>query len=53
MEDRASIQSFDFRTLQLVESQFPRIQTFYLTERPTSLATRMVPADLREAASGQ
>ncbi len=47
MEDRAAIQSFDFRTLQLVEEQFPRIQTFYLTERVSSLGTRMVPAGLR------
>ena len=53
MEDRASIQSFDFRTLQLVEAQFPRIQTFYLTERSSSLATRMVPASLRSAPYNQ
>lgn len=47
MQDRAAIQSFDFRTLQLVEEQFPRIQTFYLTELPSTLSTRMVPASLR------
>ncbi len=47
LEDRAAIQSFDFRTLQLVEEQFPRIQTFYLTEKAAALATRMVPANLR------
>ncbi|MGI4755923.1 MAG: glycerophosphodiester phosphodiesterase family protein [Janthinobacterium lividum] len=32
MTDRAAIQSFDFRTLVLVEEQFPKIPTFYLTE---------------------
>ncbi len=47
MEDRAAIQSFDFRTLQLVEEQYPRIQTFYLTERPSTLATPMIPSSLR------
>ena len=47
MEDRADIQSFDFRTLQLVEEQYPKIQTFYLTERPSTLSTAMVPASLR------
>lgn len=47
LEDRAAIQSFDFRTLQLVEQQYPKIQTFYLTESPKSLATDFVPADLR------
>ncbi len=50
MEDRASIQSFDFRTLQLVEEQFPRIQTFYLTESAQSLSTALVPASVRVAA---
>lgn len=32
MTDRCAIQSFDFRTLVLVEEQFPKIPTFYLTE---------------------
>ncbi len=32
MTERCAIQSFDFRTLVLVEEQFPKIQTFYLTE---------------------
>ncbi len=32
MADRCAIQSFDFRTLVLVEEQFPKIPTFYLTE---------------------
>ena len=47
MEGRAAIQSFDFRTLQLVEEQYPKIQTFYLTENPKSLATDFLPAALR------
>ena len=47
MEGRAAIQSFDFRTLQLVEEQYPKIQTFYLTESPKSLASEFVPAELR------
>ena len=47
MEGRAAIQSFDFRTLQLIEEQYPKIQTFYLTENPKSLATDFVPAALR------
>jgi glycerophosphoryl diester phosphodiesterase len=47
MEDRAAIQSFDFRTLQLIEEQYPKIQTFYLTEDAASLVTEYVPASLR------
>jgi glycerophosphoryl diester phosphodiesterase len=47
MEGRAAIQSFDFRTLQLVEEQHPKIQTFYLTEGADSLFTEYVPAGLR------
>jgi len=47
MEGRAAIQSFDFRTLQLVEEQYPKIQTFYLTENPTTLSSDFVPAALR------
>jgi glycerophosphoryl diester phosphodiesterase len=36
MADRAEVQSFDFRTLQLVEEQYPAISTYYLTndEKP-------------------
>ena len=47
MEGRAAIQSFDFRTLQLVEEQYPKIQTFYLTEDSATLYTEYVPAALR------
>ena len=32
MAERCAIQSFDFRTLVLVQEQFPAIPTFYLTE---------------------
>ena len=32
MESRSEVQSFDFRTLKLVEEQFPKIQTVYLTD---------------------
>jgi len=47
MESRSDIQSFDFRTLQLVEEKFPGIRTFYLTQSPVLLHTDFVPADLR------
>ncbi len=50
MESRCDIQSFDFRTLQLVEEQYPRILTVYLTEDPRTLSTPFVPAGLRAAA---
>jgi glycerophosphoryl diester phosphodiesterase len=39
MESRSDIQSFDFRTLILVEEQCPNIQTFYLTEAPRMFST--------------
>jgi glycerophosphoryl diester phosphodiesterase len=47
MESRADVQSFDFRTLQLVEEQFPAIPTVYLTADPAMLSTPLVPASLR------
>ena len=47
LEGRCDIQSFDFRTLQLVEEQFPRILTVYLTEDPSILSTPFVPEALR------
>ena len=47
MEDRAAIQSFDFRTLRLVEEQYPRIKTFYLTENYKAMYTTFVPVELR------
>jgi glycerophosphoryl diester phosphodiesterase len=47
MESRCDIQSFDFRTLVLVEEQFPKILTVYLTQSPTLLRTAFTPASLR------
>ena len=48
MESRSDVQSFDFRTLELVEEQFPRILTVYLTEAPAHLSTALVPPSLRQ-----
>jgi glycerophosphoryl diester phosphodiesterase len=47
MEARAEVQSFDFRTLQLVEEQFPAIQTYYLTNNEKLLSSEFVPKGLR------
>jgi glycerophosphoryl diester phosphodiesterase len=47
MEGRAEVQSFDFRTLQLVEEQYPTIQTYYLTNNEKLLSSEFVPTDLR------
>lgn len=48
MEHRAEVQSFDFRTLILVEEQFPKIQTYYLTGDTKSLSTALIPPTLRQ-----
>ena len=48
MESRSDVQSFDFRTLQLVEEQFPKIQTVYLIEDPKELSSEFVPVSLRQ-----
>jgi glycerophosphoryl diester phosphodiesterase len=48
MESRAEVQSFDFRTLILVEEQHPDIPTYYLTESPKSLSSPLLPAALRQ-----
>ncbi len=48
MESRAEVQSFDYRTLQLVEEQFPRIPTYYLTGSPKLLSTAFLPPSLRQ-----
>src|ERR1700733_1022746 len=48
MESRAEVQSFDFRTLILVEEQFPKIPTYYLTGSPNMLTSDFVPAALRQ-----
>ena len=51
MESRAEVQSFDFRTLQLIEEQFPKIPTYYLTGDPKTLSSPFVPASLRQPPS--
>ena len=38
MEARSEVQSFDFRTLKLVEEQFPSLPTYYLTSSPSLFA---------------
>ncbi len=48
MVSRAEVQSFDFRTLQLVEEQHPEIPTYYLTGPPAMLSSPMVPESLRQ-----
>ncbi len=48
MEARSDVQSFDFRTLILVEEQFPAIATYYLTENPKMLASDFLPVPLRQ-----
>ena len=47
MEGRADVQSFDFRTLVLVEEQYPRIPTYYLTGDAKTLGSVLVPEGLR------
>ncbi|WP_260703203.1 glycerophosphodiester phosphodiesterase family protein [Edaphobacter flagellatus] len=47
MESRAEVQSFDFRTLVLVEEQYPKIPTYYLTGPAKMLSGPMVPEALR------
>jgi glycerophosphoryl diester phosphodiesterase len=44
MENRAEIQSFDFRTLKLTQEQFPRIPTYYLTNEAKSFTLDFVRA---------
>jgi glycerophosphoryl diester phosphodiesterase len=47
MEDHVEVQSFDFRTLQLVEEQYPAIPTYYLTNNEKLLSSEFVPEGLR------
>lgn len=47
MEERADVQSFDFRTLLLVQKKYPGIRTFYLTQSARLLGTEVVPEELR------
>jgi glycerophosphoryl diester phosphodiesterase len=51
MEARAEVQSFDFRTLILVEEQHPEIPTYYLTGSPKLLSSPLVPEALRAVVS--
>ncbi len=53
MESRSEIQSFDFRTLLLVEEQHPEIPTYYLTEDARLFSTDFVPALLRQPATNR
>ena len=48
MESRVEVQSFDFRTLILVEEQFPKIPTYYLTGAPETLSSPLLPPLLRQ-----
>jgi glycerophosphoryl diester phosphodiesterase len=48
MESRTEVQSFDFRTLILIEEQFPKIPTYYLTGPPKMLSSAFLPALLRQ-----
>ncbi len=50
MESRAEIQSFDFRTLILIEEQYPKIPTYYLTGPAKMLTSPWVPEQLRATA---
>jgi len=50
MESRAEVQSFDFRTLILVEEQYPKIPTYYLTGPAKMLTSPWVPEALRATA---
>lgn len=50
MENRAEIQSFDFRTLQIVEEKYPNIPTYYLTQDAVLFTTPFVPGSLRQKA---
>lgn len=47
MESRVEVQSFDFRTLVLVEEQHPKIPTYYLTSGAKLLGSELVPQPLR------
>lgn len=46
MESRSDVQSFDFRTLLLVQARYPAIRTYYLTGAPETLVPALVPAEL-------
>lgn len=47
MENRADVQSFDFRTLLLVQERYPAIRSYYLTASPSLLNSDFTPESLR------
>jgi glycerophosphoryl diester phosphodiesterase len=51
MESRVEVQSFDFRTLILVEEQHPQVPTYYLTSGVKLLSSEFVPQPLRASAA--
>ncbi len=51
MESRAEVQSFDFRTLILVEEQHSKIPTYYLTSGARTLSSEFVPQPLRASSA--
>jgi glycerophosphoryl diester phosphodiesterase len=53
MESRAEVQSFDFRTLVLVQEQHPNIPTYYLTSSARVFSSEFVPQSLRLKAPEQ
>jgi glycerophosphoryl diester phosphodiesterase len=50
MDSRADVQSFDYRTLILIEEQYPNIPTYYLIDNANILTSEFVPEPLRQAA---
>jgi glycerophosphoryl diester phosphodiesterase len=53
MVERAEVQSFDFRTLILIEEQYPKIPTYYLTGAMKLLSSPLVPEQLRATADAR
>lgn len=53
MVERAEVQSFDYRTLILVEEQYPKIPTYYLTGPAKMLTSPWVPEQLRATAGAR
>ena len=53
MELRSEVQSFDFRTLILVEEQHPNIPTYYLTSGARLLSSELVPEPLRVSSTAK
>ena len=47
MVDRSEVQSFDFRTLLLVQEQYPMLPTYYLTGTMKTLNSALLPESLR------